>query len=160
MIENQGVYSHHSLIDLIKNIEAKEDEYQISYKEFTEITNHLIFLKRVFEWDLTIPHFDVFRNNLKKSYDEVKVEPEYQGGVVATYIPPLAKANPEWFATSFCSTDGQFAQFGDIEIKASIQSISKVVAYAFIHNIIGEEVHKRVGEEPSGVAFNAPVFDR
>lgn len=34
------------------------------------------------------------------------------------------------------------------------------MAYAFIHNIIGEEVHKWVGEEPSGVAFNAPVFDR
>ncbi len=38
--------------------------------------------------------------------------------------------------------------------------MSKVVAYSFLHDMIGEEVHRYVGEEPSGVAFNAPVFDR
>ena len=26
--------------------------------------------------------------------------------------------------------------------------------------MIGDEVHKWVGEEPSGVAFNAPIFDK
>ena len=26
--------------------------------------------------------------------------------------------------------------------------------------MIGDDVHKWVGEEPSGLAFNAPVFDR
>ena len=45
-----------------------------------------------------------------------------------------------------------------------MQSVSKVVAYAYLYNIYvhkgnGEEVHKWVGEEPSGVVFNAPVFD-
>ena len=29
-----------------------------------------------------------------------------------------------------------------------------------MHSLIGEEVHKYVGEEPSGVVFNAPVFDK
>jgi len=28
-----------------------------------------------------------------------------------------------------------------------------------LYDLIGEDVHKYVGEEPSGVAFNAPVFD-
>ena len=42
----------------------------------------------------------------------------------------------------------------------SIQSIGKVVSYSFILELIGEkEVHKYIGEEPSGQAFNAPVFD-
>ena len=46
-----------------------------------------------------------------------------------------------------------------------MQSVSKVVAYAYIYNLFvqkgkGEEVHKWVGEEPSGVVFNAPVFDK
>lgn len=26
--------------------------------------------------------------------------------------------------------------------------------------MVGEEVHRWVGEEPSGLAFNAPVFDK
>jgi glutaminase len=50
----------------------------------------------------------------------VKVDEKYQVGTVATYIPPLAKANPNWFSTSFCSTDGQFAQYGDINTRFSI----------------------------------------
>ena len=41
----------------------------------------------------------------------------------------------------------------------SIQSVSKVVTYSFLYELIGERVHHYVGEEPSGVVFNAPVFD-
>lgn len=78
---------------------------------------------------------------------------------MATYIPPLARANPELFASSFCSTNGQFTQAGDVNSLFSIQSVSKVVTYSFLYEMIGEEVHEFVGEEPSGVAFNAPVFD-
>ncbi len=33
------------------------------------------------------------------------------------------------------------------------------MAYSYIYEIIGEEIHNWVGEEPSGVVFNAPVFD-
>ena len=69
-------------------------------------------------------------------------------------------ANPDWFASSFCSTDAQFCQVGDTHMFFSIQSISKIVSYAFLHNKLGDEVHKWVGEEPSGVAFNAPMFDK
>lgn len=47
----------------------------------------------------------------------------------------------------------------------SMQSVSKVVAYAFLYNIYvqkgkGDGVHKWIGEEPSGYPFNAPVFDK
>lgn len=46
----------------------------------------------------------------------------------------------------------------------SMQSVSKVVAYAFLYNIFvlrGREndVHKWIGDEPSGETFNEPVFD-
>lgn len=34
------------------------------------------------------------------------VNNEYSWGEIATYIPPLAKADPNWFATSFTSADG------------------------------------------------------
>lgn len=109
MIECQGVYTHHALKELIKALEKIPGDHKIEYREMVELTNHLIFLKRTLEWDLTIPHFDVFRKTLKRSYEEIKADPEYAGGKVATYIPPLARANKDWFASSFCSTDGQFA---------------------------------------------------
>ena len=99
---------------------------------------------------------------MEKAYEHIKKDEtgEYSKGTVATYIPPLAKANPNWFGTGFCSSDAQFMQIGDTDVKFSIQSIGKVVAYAFVHDIMGDDVHRYVGEEPSGVAFNAPVFDK
>jgi glutaminase len=47
----------------------------------------------------------------------------------------------------------------------SMQSVSKIVAYAYLYNIHvlkgnGDAVHQWVGEEPSGMPFNAPVFDK
>ena len=46
-----------------------------------------------------------------------------------------------------------------------MQSISKVVAYAFLYNhylLAGkeEEIEKWIGEEPSGLPFNSPSFDK
>ncbi len=84
---------------------------------------------------------------------------------MASYIPSLFKADPKWFASAFCSADGQFSQLGDHKGKFSMQSVSKVVAYSYLYNLYvqkgkGEDVHKWVGEEPSGVVFNAPVFDK
>jgi glutaminase len=45
-----------------------------------------------------------------------------------------------------------------------MQSVSKVIAYAYLYDHFAlngkmDEVHKWVGEEPSGLAFNSPVFD-
>jgi glutaminase len=75
------------------------------------MTKGLIFLRRVLERSLVMPMFETFVSNYKKAFLEIKEDPnnEFNGGSIATYIPPLAKANPEWFSTSFCSTDDQQA---------------------------------------------------
>jgi glutaminase len=83
---------------------------------------------------MVIPMFETFVSNYKRAFLEIKESNKYLGGSVATYIPPLSKANPEWFSTSFCSTDDQQAQMGDTEVKFSMQSISKVLAYAYIYD--------------------------
>lgn len=118
------------------------------------------------ENNLIIPQYPGFHNNFEKSFTDIKEDKnnEWSWGEVASYIPSLFKADPKWFASSFCSTDGQFSQLGNYQGKFSMQSVSKVVAYAFIYDLYvqkgcGEDVHKWVGEEPSGVVFNAPVFD-
>ena len=87
-------------------------------------------------------------------YNDIKADPKYDEGVIASYIPTLAKANPKVFSAAFCSIDGQFTEVGDKQM-FSLQSIAKVIAYAFLHSIYEEqgkrhEVHRWVGEEPSG----------
>jgi hypothetical protein len=71
------------------------------------MTKGLSFLRRVLERNMVIPMFETFVSNYKRAFLEIKESNKYLGGSVATYIPPLSKANPEWFSTSFCSTDDQ-----------------------------------------------------
>ena len=82
-------------------------------------------------------------------------------GIVADYIPELAKANPEWFGISVVSVDGQVIEVGDFEQTFTIQSISKPFVYGLALEDHGrEEVLTRVGVEPSGEAFNSIVLDQ
>ena len=83
-----------------------------------------------------------------------------EGGTLATYIPELAKADPNHFAIAIATIDGEVYSVGDADIPLTIQSMSKPFAFAaalerFGHN----EMLKRVGVEPTGDAFNSIVLD-
>lgn len=72
-IIDQGVQNNHSLDELItgKNpsfalttllaLNKKRADEPINFEEYAKLVHGLIFLKRVYIWDLTIPHFNVFR---------------------------------------------------------------------------------------------------
>ncbi len=55
----------------------------------------------------------MFSQNFKKAHDEIKIDEKYSWGSKATYIPSLVEADEKWFASAFCSSDGQFTQVGD-----------------------------------------------
>jgi glutaminase len=81
-------------------------------------------------------------------------------GRVATYIPELAKANPEWFAICLATTSGAVYQIGDYLQPFTIQSISKPFVYGLALEDNGRaEVLKKVGVEPTGDAFNSISLD-
>lgn len=81
-------------------------------------------------------------------------------GAVATYIPELAKADPNWFAISVVSIDGQVVEVGNHQQLFSIQSISKPFMFGMaLENHGREHVLTRVGVEPTGEAFNSIVLD-
>jgi len=77
-------------------------------------------------------------------------------GEVATYIPELAKADPELFGISIATTDGYVYEVGDSRHAFTLQSISKPFVFGLALDDHGAElVLKKVGVEPSGDAFNA-----
>src|SRR6185369_17263525 len=77
-------------------------------------------------------------------------------GTVATYIPELAKANPDWFGICLVTTGGHVYEVGDSRQAFTIQSISKPFVYGLaLEDNTRAEVLKRVGIEPTGDAFNA-----
>lgn len=83
---------------------------------------------------------------------------DLRDGDVATYIPELAKANPDWFAICVVTADGQVYEIGDADREFTIQSVSKPFVYGLALEDHGREaVLERVGVEPTGDAFNSII---
>ena len=86
-----------------------------------------------------------------------KIKPYSKVGEQATYIPALAKVNPDQFGMCLCTIDGGEYCIEGADVRFSIQSISKVFALAMCLSVKGEVLWERVGKEPSGTAFNSLV---
>jgi glutaminase len=81
-------------------------------------------------------------------------------GKVATYIPELAKANPDWFGIALVTLDGAVYEAGNASQAFTIQSISKPFVYGLALEDHGRsDVLARVGLEPTGDAFNSISLD-
>ena len=92
---------------------------------------------------------------LKEIQEEI--QPLYNKGKVASYIPALKNINPKQFAMSIQLFDGTSFHIGNYNQKFSIQSISKVFTFTLALHLYGKELYKNVGHEPSGDPFNSLV---
>lgn len=97
--------------------------------------------------------------NFKTVFNDIflELQPLENKGVAASYIPELAKVDPDKLGIHLSHVDkGDFYQ-GDSQERFSIQSISKVFSLTLAIKLIGGELWSRVGVEPSGTAFNSLV---
>lgn len=78
-------------------------------------------------------------------------------GRQASYIPALARVNPDRFGICLLTTDGKEAELGDVGERFSIQSVTKVFSLAMALSLRGEALWRRVDKEPSGSAFNSLI---
>lgn len=92
---------------------------------------------------------------LNEIYNEVA--PLFDKGKVAQYIPALAAVSPYKFGMAVCTLEGKTYTIGDAHEQFSIQSISKVYSLTLVFKLIGENLWKRIGKEPSGNPFNSLV---
>jgi len=77
-------------------------------------------------------------------------------GEVATYIPELAKVEPDEFGIAVVTADGRIFEAGDSERRFTIQSISKPFTFGMALEDVGHQTVSRcVGVEPSGDPFNS-----
>jgi glutaminase len=77
-------------------------------------------------------------------------------GSVATYIPELARANPDWFGICVVTAAGNVYEVGDSQVPFTVQSISKPFVYGMaLEDNTRTDVLAKVGVEPTGDAFNA-----
>ena len=81
-------------------------------------------------------------------------------GQVATYIPELAKADPDWFGICLVTANGSVYEIGETRQEFTIQSISKPFVYGLALEDNGRDFTlDRVGVEPTGDAFNSISLD-
>jgi glutaminase len=81
-----------------------------------------------------------------------------RSGTVASYIPELAKMNPDAFSISIATVDGELFTIGDDQQLFTIQSISKVFTYGMALEDRGRDVLlSKVGVEPTGDPFNSII---
>ena len=79
-----------------------------------------------------------------------------KAGNVATYIPELAKADPNWFGICLVTAAGHVYEAGDSRLPFTIQSISKPFVYGLALEDHGRQhVLARISTEPTGGAFNS-----
>lgn len=78
-------------------------------------------------------------------------------GRVADYIPALAQVPPRQFGMAVALTNGSTYTVGDAHTPFSLQSITKLFTFVLALKLVGEELWRRVGREPSGAAFNSMV---
>lgn len=88
---------------------------------------------------------------------EKEIQPFFEQGAVAQYIPALSNVDPYQFAMSITLFDGSIYSVGNSKQKFSIQSISKVFSFTQALKIYSSKMFERVGKEPSGDPFNSLV---
>lgn len=76
-------------------------------------------------------------------------------GNVASYIPELAKADPQKAGIAITLANGATISAGDCDEQSTIQSVSKVFTLALALGTVGDRLWNRVGREPSGSAFDS-----
>jgi len=96
-----------------------------------------------------------FEEIISKSYHRVKGIDDI--GQQASYIPQLGNVDAENFGVHISTIDQLSFGMGNCYDKFSIQSIAKVLSLTMAYRILGGEIWKRVGVEPSGTAFNSLV---
>lgn len=85
------------------------------------------------------------------------VRETHHAGAVASYIPALARVDPEQYGICVQTLDGDDHCVGQVDTTFSIQSISKVFSAAMVLAKKDILLWNRVGVEPSGSAFNSLV---
>ncbi|XP_073710743.1 glutaminase kidney isoform, mitochondrial isoform X4 [Misgurnus anguillicaudatus] len=121
------------------------------------VQSNIVLLTQAFRKKFVIPDFQSFASHIDSLYNKGQ---KLSGGLVADYIPQLAKFSPDLWAVSLCTVDGQRHTVGDTKVPFCLQSCVKPLKYAVaVHDHSTEYVHSFIGKEPSGLRFNKLFLD-
>lgn len=136
------------------NFSALDPAEQLDDVRFAALmpANEISLVQRALAGGLVVPDFERFGRQMKELFEECRKD---DSGQVASYIPQLARVDPERYALGVCTIDGQRLSMGDDEESYCVQSTCKPINYAVARDLLDRNrVHLHVGREPSGKSFN------
>lgn len=101
------------------------------------ILPNIVLISKAFRHQFVVPDFLNFTKDIEDIYWKCKSNVD---GKVASYIPQLARMNPEYWGVSVCTIDGQRFSIGDVNVPFTLQSCSKPLTYAIALEKLGQEV--------------------
>ncbi|CAG0918944.1 unnamed protein product [Notodromas monacha] len=135
----------------IDNLHLDKDTFK------SVVSYNIVLISKAFRQQFVIPEFIHFTKHIEDCYRKCS---DIKDGKNASYIPQLAKMNSDYWGISVCTVDGQRFSLGDFNVPFTMQSTSKVLTYVVAHSELGsEQIHKYIGQEPSGRMFNELVLD-
>uniref|UniRef100_A0A914W569 glutaminase n=1 Tax=Plectus sambesii TaxID=2011161 RepID=A0A914W569_9BILA len=156
------------MMEKVRGIELEEEEadneardpnhWQLNKEQFKRcISLSVHIIVKALRNKLIVPSWNAFCQRISTIYSKCA---SATAGEVATYIPQLARQNPNRWGVSICTVDGQRVSYGDSKTPFCLQSISKAFNYAILASDLGATaVHSFVGQEPSGRHFNDICLD-
>lgn len=154
---NRKPYTH----QISKESQEKAMKVKLNFFVFQEFVKPCarLFLK-AFSQELVIPNWKTFVTDMKYHFQQVEPIEE---GENASYIPILKAADPEKWALSICSIDGQRVSLGKDDAYLcphTLQSVCKPVTYAMGLHREGETfMEEWIDVEPAGRPFNTQDLD-
>ncbi|OGH88053.1 MAG: hypothetical protein A3J93_02680 [Candidatus Magasanikbacteria bacterium RIFOXYC2_FULL_42_28] len=113
---------------------------------------HITLIEKALIGDLVIPDFKNFASFITNLYNRTLQNTD---GTVDNSIPELAKVDPNHYALSVCTVDGQRFNIGDYKTKFLARSTAKVFNYCLALKE-GDEtgIHEKVGRAPKEPGFD------
>jgi len=159
-LSSRGILSDDPRIqETISKLNELKDNDPINSALFHDIVyRNITLIERALKGDLIIPDFRSFSNVVSDIFEATKSNLD---GHVADYIPQLARVNPNFYAISICTVDGQRLNIGDTTTPYCVQSTCKPINYCIALEDSGESyTHNHVGREPSGRGFNELTLNK
>lgn len=158
ILQSRGLYrkKNKPIDDHLKRIDDDSGgKGLMNFQQFTDLMgpSNTTTLARALKDHLVVPNWKQFCKDVEAIFESCRDVCE---GKNADYIPELAEVDSEQWGVSIVTVDGQCFNLGNFDIGFSIQSCGKPLQYSLAAEEIGiDKIHEYVGQEPSGVAFNA-----
>jgi glutaminase len=150
----RGILEHDVRIrqttEQLRNYKEKD---RLNLTEFRSLVSpHITLIEKALTGGLVIPDFNNFISFITNLYNRTL---QNKDGNIADEIPELAIVNPDRYALSVCTVDGQRFNIGDFTIPYLARSTANPVNYCLAlkeHDRIA--VHQRVGRMPKEKRFD------